>query len=761
MRFFSFSTLCFLIMINSSSAKPDIIPLQWQVGHHKNIETDPDVWVKARVPGAVQLDWARHHRFAPFFYADHWKDYLWMEDVYWTYKTEFSRPSLLEDQRLYFISNGIDYSFEIWLNDKKIDQQEGMFSPVELDIHQGLKDQNSLKIIVYPAPKLHDSPADRSQADQSVKPAVSYGWDWHPRLIPLGIWDDTGLQIRNAAHFTYTLLDYELDENLQHANLDLHIEGSQLKDLTLVWTLYSPESKLLWKDSVLASADMFSLKKELKNVLLWWSHDHGTQPLYRSEIELKDKSGKLLDNRTMHTGFRRVRLVMNEGTWQVNDFPKSRSAPPITLELNGRRIFCKGTNWVNPEIFPGIIDAERYEGLTDKAVEANFNMLRIWGGGIVNKDVFFEQCDRKGLLVWQDFPLACNPYEGTASYLAVLEQEAVSIIRRLKGFASVVMWCGGNELFNAWSGMTDQSAALRLLNSLTYLHDPLRPFIMTAPVMGMGHGHYVFRDPGNGKEVFQWMPESKNTAYTEFGMPSPSGVDVLKTFIPEDQLFPPKSGTVWESHHAYNAWIGNTWLMDDMLEGYFGKAPDLETLVAQGQWLQSEGYKCIYEEARRQKPYCSMALNWCFNEPWPTAANNSLINWPLIPKPAYYSVSASCRPILASARIPKFSWSAGELFYCDLFMLNDTYEKLAPGKMIVKLAGDTEIEVMEWTFGEGVPNQNIEGPTARIALPNWITSDYLTLSVEVEGAPQYNSSYRLQFKRTGTKGLSKTPSLNE
>ena len=104
---------------------------------------------------------------------------------------------------------------------------------------------------------------------------------------------------------------------------------------------------------------------------------------------------------------------MNEGAWdEPEDFPKGRSVPPAQLELNGRKIFAKGTNWVNPEIFPGTITRERYNELIDLAVEANFNMFRIWGGGIVNKESFFELCDEKGILVWEEFPLSCNLYPG-------------------------------------------------------------------------------------------------------------------------------------------------------------------------------------------------------------------------------------------------------------------------------------------------------------------------------------------------------------
>lgn len=209
--------------------------------------------------------------------------------------------------------------------------------------------------------------------------------------------------------------------------------------------------------------------------------------------------------------------------------------------------------------------------------------------------------------------------------------------------------------------MDDHSHALRLMNSLCNEITPNVPFPATTPLMGKGHGHYVFRDEDTGEEIFQLMKRSRMTGYTEFGMPGPSDLSTIKKCIPEEVLFPPREGTAWEVHHAFNAWSKDTWLCTQTLEHYFGEAKALDELIRNGQLLQGEGIKFMYEEARRQKPYCSMALHWCFNEPWPTAANNSIINWPDSPKPAYYSATASCRPVLVSAAFEKFVWEENEL----------------------------------------------------------------------------------------------------
>jgi beta-mannosidase len=721
------------------------IELDWRVGHHDDRSTRPQTWCPAKVPGAVQLDYAKAHNWPPYWYDENFKQYTWMEDEFWTYRSTFAKPKLKSDERLFFISKGIDYEFSISLNGEEIFYQEGMFKPVELDLTDVLSEENELRVTIFPAPKSRPEPVDKTQADQSVKPAVSYGWDWHPRLIPLGIWDETFLHIRKNSYLTDVHLDYTLSEDLKSARIRLAVQGEKLIGKTFRWTLFAANETIIFKTNGSASEN-FQLDKQLDNIELWWPHDHGRPALYTSRFELL-KNEHSIDQRQFKIGFRQIHLVMNDGAWdEPSTFPKTRSVPPIQLEINGRAIFAKGSNWVPPEIFPGIITKERYEELIDLAVEANFNILRIWGGGFINKESFYELCDEKGILVWQDFPLACNDYKDTPKYLSTLDHEATAIIKRIRQHACLALWCGGNELFNNWSRMTDQSRALRLLNSLCLHYDPKTPFIASTPLMGMGHGHYVFYDKEADEEVFQVMNRARNTAYTEFGMPSPSNLAVLKSFIPEDELWPPKPGGVWESHHAFNAWLGDTWLMRDVIEKYFGPCENLEQLVEYGQILQCEGYKAIFEEARRQKPYCAMALNWCYNEPWPTAANNSLLNWPGIKKPAFEAVKQACRPVTVNLKAAKFAWSQDENFEAELWLLNDSAFAIPAGQVSIHVEGERKIELNSWEYSQVPANQNLKGPRISINISN-IHMRILNISLHASSTQVQSSSYTFMLKK--------------
>jgi beta-mannosidase len=187
-----------------------VLLLKWQLGYNSGPEKGSMKWIPATVPGAVQTDIAKADNYGLWFYAENWKNYLWMEDQHFTYKASFKKPEMQSGEHLFFISKGIDYSFDIFFNGERLLKQEGMFTPVKLDLTGLQKPQNELTIIIHPIPKSAASPADRSQANRSVKPAVSYGWDWHPRLVPSGIWDETGLIIEPESALNEVQLDYSL-----------------------------------------------------------------------------------------------------------------------------------------------------------------------------------------------------------------------------------------------------------------------------------------------------------------------------------------------------------------------------------------------------------------------------------------------------------------------------------------------------------------------------------------------------------------------
>jgi len=713
-------------------------PLAWDVGPTPRAGQPPIELVPAQVPGAVQLDWARAEGLPDYWVGKQFEAYRGLEDQYWLYRARLELPEFGGEERLFFVCGGVDYRCRVSIEGEVVHEQEGMFTPFELDLTDRVKAGDALEILVFPAPKLAPTPEDRTQARHSTKPAVSYGWDFHPRLIPLGIWQATGLEVRPRVHLKALDFHYRLSEDFSKAFLHLNVTTSDPGAEVIEFRLVDPEGLMV--------VDALGVEAVLDAPRLWWPAGEGKPELYTLEVIV---NGVLA--RTQKVGFRRVRLLMREGAWkEPKGFPSSRSEPPITLEINGRVIFVRGSNWVCPEIFPGTVTRARYRELLELASGAHFNLLRTWGGAIVNPDPFYEICDELGLLVWTEFPLACNLYDGGDDYLSVLDRESRSIITRVRQHPSLAFWCGGNELFNHWSGMTDQSLALRLLNKNCYELDRETPFIATAPLGGMGHGDYRFLDE-HGREVFQIFAQARCTAYSEFGCPGPASVETLRRIIPEAERFPPRAGTAWEAHHALGAWDMDpgTWLCEATIERYFGPSNTLEELVARGQLLQAVGYQCLFEEARRQKPVSAMALNWCFNEPWPTAANNSLVSWPAEPKPAYAAVRASCRQVLASARVKQFSWQVGETFEAELWILNDAPVTLAAGHLEAELLiGQTRLSLGRRDFPELAPRQNHCAGSVQAPIPAGDRSTF-SLCVRVVDRPELDSEYTFVYRREG------------
>lgn len=732
-----------------SPASTTLPPVSWQLARltYADKVPDDDDWMPATVPGAVQLDWARAHHLPELNYGQNVRAYAGLEDFFWLYRTTIPAVPCEAAQRLFLAGAGLDYHADIRVDGELRLTHTGNATPFELDL-TGVRAGAPLEILIHPAPKRADAPPTRSQADHVTKPAVSYGWDWHPRLITLGLCEEVRFELRPAAHLRSVDFAYTLAPDFSSADLTVTIEASAPARAT--WRLRDPDGAVVLESAAPRAA--------LPRPRLWWTHDQGAPALYTLEVELD--SG---DRLSRAVGFRRVRLVMHDGAWaHPAEFPKSRSHPPITVELNGRRIFAKGSNWVNPDIFHGTITADTYRPLLLLARDAHFNLLRCWGGAPVAKESFFAQCDALGLLVWQEFPLACNLYPDDPAYLAQLDRESRAIIRRLRQHPSLALWCGGNELFNAWSRMTDQSLPLRLLNRNCYELDPATPFIPTAPLDGMGHGDYRFLGD-HDRDIFQIFQNAAHTAYSEFGCPGPAPVEYLKTFIPPAELWPPRPGTSWETHHAFGAWdVDRTaWLCLRTLDLLFGPSPSIEELVARGEWLQSEGFKSVFEEARRQSPRCAMALNWCYNEPWPSAANNSIVNWPARPKAAYFAVQAACRPTLASARIPRFQWRAGELFSAEIWLLHDGPAARPAGELRAELCcGAEHHHLLRWEFPAGPANQNLAGPVVRFTLPALPAATEFTLELTVPGQSGWSSRYRLHLLPAPRGRETATPTLN-
>lgn len=687
---------------------------QKYVGYSPEIDCEP---FPANVPGNIQLDYITAH---PEFvndinYGMEHKKMVELEPYTWYYLTnlEFERT---HGEKLWFVTEGIDYAWSVYLNGEKIFAHEGMFSKVEIcldDVSEELfgrktKNGDELKIHIAPHPMLDGKPMDRQQAAQCCKPPVSYGWDWHPRVIPSGIWDETYLETRGKGFIRDVKTTYTLDEKLKTAYLRFKVDS----ELPALVRVFDPDGEEIAKGTTKNG----EFETPIEDVKLWWCRGYGEPNLYKYTVTSTEHA-RQENTVEREIGFRKIELTMNGGRhFDPIGFPKSRANPPAQLTLNGVNVFAKGTNYVNQEIFAGTMTEEKYEELIKFAHDANMNIFRCWGGSGAQKDIFYTLCDRYGIMVWFEFPLACNDYYDSDEYLSILKQEATALVLKLRHHPSIVLWCGGNELFNSWSGMTDQRAAIRLLNKITFELAPEIPYNPTSPLDGMKHGGYTFIDATTGLDQFELFGKTRATAYTEFGIPATPPADYLRSFIPEDELFPPKPDGVWEAHHAFRAWGGvEPWLCLTTLDKY-GSTNSLEDIAETSNWLQNVGYKAIFEEARRQKPMCAMAINWCWCEPWKCAANNSLIAYPNVKKGGYFGVQDSLRDVVPAAKFKRFAHTPGEEMKLGISLLNDG-QKAQNGTIetVVKV-GDVVI-YRETTLVKTEENANSEIKFITVKLP--------------------------------------------
>lgn len=689
--------------------------ITWELSYSEEKRGAVSARVPAQVPGCVQYDMARAQGLPSILTGDHEELYAWMPDKYWHYT---AAVAVAADRGTPFLClSSVDYRCEVYLDGVLVREHEGMFSAVEIDLSDYRGQSVAVEVIVFPAPHRPGTSYNRGLGDEtsdSCKPAFSYGWDWSPRFITLGLCGDAFVQYRPAAHVTHVSVQSRLSADFCTAALTvLHRES---RPGTLTYTLTGPDGRPVQHGTAPCGEETFTLTLEQPH--LWWPRGYGDQPLYELTVTLTGEDGSE-DSRSCRFGVRDVKLVPNANTW---DYPRTQgktcSCPPMTLQINGERVLVKGSNWVPPELCCASLTKAFAEELLDRLAEANMNLIRMWGGGYIHPDFFYGLCDEKGILVWQEFMMACASYSEEDAHLRVLEQEATSILLALRSHPSIVLWCGGNELFNAWSRMTPQAKTLRLLDQLTYTLAPETPFLMTSPQYGVCHGPYDMRCL-NGREILTEFCDSHYTAYTEFGCGSLSELSYLRTFMSEEELAGFPNAPIWRQRHAFGSTgLETRWLDRDSLQAMSGCGDSLAELAKAGNELQPVMYAALFEEVRRQWPEASMAINWCFNEPWPTAAGNALLNYPAVPRPSFYAVKEALRPQKLSVRFTRISWQPGESLSCRLWVLNDSAETLPAGTAQLYLESDGVTQVVgSWDFAPTEKRLNQAGPDFTVTVP--------------------------------------------
>ncbi|MBC2602924.1 beta-mannosidase [Puniceicoccus vermicola] len=613
-------------------------------------------WLPARVPGNVFSDLVANQEIPDPFVGTHERELQWVERADWTYQTTFTpEAALLAESSIDLVAEGLDTLATITLNGVEVARTESMFIGYRLGIKPLLRPgpneltisfANTRDYINARRTEDHYGEWNDYLGGSSLirKEPCSYGWDWGPRLVSAGIY----LPISLEGYSSPCIESVRVEQAHSSTQVALRIfpELSEPVDPAATYSV-----KLTLRGKTLIETSELHLKVE--DPQLWWPNGLGEQPLYDLEVRLVNPDGSLADTWQRKIGLRTIQL----------DRHPDEFGETFQFVVNGRPIFAKGANWIPAHQFLTEATPELVDDLLTSAVDANMNMIRVWGGGIYEREFFYDLCDEKGLLVWQDFMFACALYPGSEEFQSLVKQEAEYQVRRLAHRACLALWCGNNELelmSHFICRFPERKAAYEaifydLLPDAVSKWDPHTPYWPGSPHNPEGYengpnneraGDCHFWDVWHERKPVKRYEEMCFRFCSEFGMQSLPSPEVAATFCPPEKwnIFSPEM----DCHQKNKA--GNQIIFDYISRRYrFPK--DYASLSYLSELNQAYCLKIGVEHFRRSMPRTMGALYWQLNDCWPGASWSSLEfggRW----KALHYEAKRFFAPALISVHVP-------------------------------------------------------------------------------------------------------------
>jgi len=633
----------------------------------------------AVVPGLVHETLLRDGRIADPLIGEGCFACEWVEHHAWIYRTRFEAAPVADPMsRAELVFAALDGEAEIFLNGALVATHRNSYRPLTVDVSALLKTgENCLEVRLELG--VDKGPAQNSRLPDGVafateeslgyrprrgepwrifqrKPAYGFGWDWSPRVSTLGIVGPVCLRLSRAARVE-NLLCATLAQSEDAARVrvaveleGLHYYASAQGALTV--EILSPEGEPVAAErrAVLVRSGFNELDFEfdIARAQRWWPNGHGAQPLYTARARLEDTDGATLSERATHFGIRTVRLL-DAGTFH--------------FEVNGVHIFAQGGNFVPPDALYTRADDARYETIVRLAAQAHMNILRVWGGGNYERDIFYDACDRAGLLVWQDFMFACSPYpDHEAWFRDEIAQEARYQVRRLASHPCMALWCGSNEntwaFCDWWSGKTQRGARLYndILPRAVRANAPHIAYWTGSPYggatpneQGVGNNHFwkewggTLCPDAEGRTALAGHDACRSFFISEYGYQGPCSLRETRRFLGEARV--DRASSVWHHHTNTRRYAE---IMGAALKKIYGVEADalsVEDYLLYGSLWQGVAYGYSLDAARF-RPECSGAIVWMLNEAW-GEAGWGIIDNALGRKTAWYFV----RRALAAQRL--------------------------------------------------------------------------------------------------------------
>lgn len=629
----------------------------------------------ATVPGSVLEDLRRTGEVPDPYHGRNSLLAEWVPARTWLYRKTFAVDGSLRGRRIRLAFDGVDHDCRVYLNGELLGRHVGMFTPFGWDVGERLRygEPNLLAVVIERAPDEESEVGDTSRV-RTHKSRMTYGWDFCPRMVHQGIWQGVGLEATGQLRIEDVWLRPRLGGDRSSAVLEAEIRlsgppspGSEVELLVDLDGRAVGSARGRLPVGVGPDAESsITLSVPVEGPSLWWPNGHGGQPLYRAAVAVT-AAGQPSDERHVTFGFRDVRLVANP--------TPDETARGYTLEVNGRWIHAAGWNWTPMDVLYGVLRHDRLEHLLRLAEDANVTLLRVWGGGLIETEAFYDWCDRLAILVWQEFiqsssGIASKPPEDPG-FVALMRAEAERIVPLRRNHASLAIWGGGNELTGPGTRpLDDAEPVLAALHEVVERLDPGRPW-PTSPTGrefantlesiardpdGLHDVHGPWEHQGLAEQPALW---DAGTALlnSEFGTEGITNLRAIEATIdPADRWPATRDNATW-SHRG--AWWNNTPFVQ---AAFGGRTADLPTLVRASQWLQADGLRYAVEANRRRWPRNSGSLPWQFGESYPNATCTSAVDYFGEPKAAYHAVARAYRTVHVSAAFPTFAWGGRERF---------------------------------------------------------------------------------------------------
>lgn len=664
-------------------------------------------WIDAKVPGSVFNDLLNAEKIEDPFYRDNEDQAKEIASYDYEYERDFNvGGELLKQDRIVLCCEGLDTLAEIAVNGQRVANTNNMHRTYEFGIKDLLKEgSNNIRIIFYSPVKFieekhRENPiwgtTDAMEGFPHIRKGhYMFGWDWGPKIPDSGIW-------RNIYINGYTdarIEDVYITQNhcCGKVSLDVRVRINRWAEgaVKVEAKVAAPDGNEI-TGSISTSEYENHIKIDIDNPELWWPNGYGKQPLYHVEVVLKEEES-LLDTKEFNIGLRTLTVKREKDQWGES----------FEFNVNGVSIFAMGADYIPEDNILARCTPEKTEKLIRDCVDANFNSIRVWGGGIYPWDYFFDLCDKYGLIVWQDLMFACAVYDMNEEFTENIKKEAEDNIKRIRHHASLGLWCGNNEMewgwiewpFNKTASAKHRTDYVKqfeiILPQVAKKTDPNTFYWPASPSSGGGfdnpndenRGDVHYWDVWHGLKPFTDYRKFYFRFCSEFGFQSFPSLKTVESFtLPEDRnIF----SYVMENHQKNGSANGKILFY---LSENFKYPKNFDSLLYTSQILQAEAIKYGVEHWRRNRGRCMGAIYWQLNDCWPVASWASIDSfgrW----KALHYYAKKFFAPVLLSAR--------EEGTTVELHVSNET---MKPVKGVVKWAlrdnrsrvlkeGSTQVEI--------------------------------------------------------------------